>query len=57
MQNNEIKTLLTRQRKIIKINENLLTEIFKLKRQYLIINLKSANFDIYHDKSFKKFKN
>ena len=57
LQNNEIKTQLTQRRKTIKINENLLTEISKLKRQRLIIDLKFINFNIYHDKSFKKFKN
>ena len=42
---------------MIKIDESFLTEVSELKRQRLIINLKFINLDIYHDKSFKKFKN
>ena len=57
LQNNEIKTQSTRRRRTIEINENLLIKILKLKRQRLIIDLKFINFNIYHDKSFKKFKN
>ena len=49
--------LLTRRRKIIKINKNLFIKILKLKQQCSIINLKSTNFDIYNNKNFKKFKN
>ena len=47
---------LTQRRRIIKIDENL-AKVLELKRQRLIIDLKSTNFDIYNDKSFKKFKN
>ena len=57
LRNNEIKTQLTRRRKTIKINENFLIEISELKQQRLIIDLKFINFNIYHDKNFKKFKN
>ena len=56
LRNDEIETQSTRRRRTIKIDENLLTEVLKLKRQRLIIDLKSTNLDIYHDKSFKKFK-
>ena len=56
LQNDEIKTQSTQHRKTIEINENLLIEILKLKRQRLIIDLKFTNLNIYHDKSFKKFK-
>ena len=49
--------MLTRRRKIIEIVENLLIKVLKLKQQRLIINLKFTNFDIYYNKSFKKFKN
>ena len=52
-----MKTLLTQRRRIIEIDENFLIEILELKQQYLIIDLNFANFDIYHDKNFKKFKN
>ena len=52
-----MKTSLTQQRKTIKIDEIFLTEILKLKQQRLIIDLKFTKFDIYHNKSFKKFKN
>ena len=57
LQNDEIKTQSTRRCKIIKIDEIFLTEVSELKRQRLIIDLKFINFNIYHDKSFKKFKN
>ena len=57
LQNDEIKTQLTRRCRTIEIDENFLTEASKLKRQHLIIDLKFANRDIYHDKNFKKFKN
>ena len=57
MRNDEIKTQSTRRRKMIEIDENLLIEILKLKQQRLIIDLKFTNLNIYHDKSFKKFKN
>ena len=57
LRDNEIKTQLTRRRKTIEINESFLTEVLELKRQRLIIDLKFINLDIYHDKSFKKFKN
>ena len=56
LQDDEIKTQSTRRRKTIEIDENLLIEISKLKQQCLIIDLKFTNLDIYHDKSFKKFK-
>ena len=52
-----MKTLSTQRRKIIKIDENFLTEVSELKRERLIIDLKSANLNIYYDKNFKKFKN
>ena len=42
---------------MIEINENFLIEVSKLKRQRLIIDWKFINLNIYHDKSFKKFKN
>ena len=57
IKNDEIETSSTRRRKITKTDKNLLTKISKLKRQRSTINLKSTNFDIYNDKSFKKFKN
>ena len=57
LRNDEVKTQSTRRRRTIEIDENLLTEASELKRQRLIIDLKSANLNIYHDKSFKKFKN
>ena len=57
LRDNKIKTQLKRCRRIIEIDENLLIEVSELKRQRLIINLKFINFNIYHDKSFKKFKN
>ena len=57
IKNDEIETLSTRRRRIIKIDENLFTKISKLKRQRSIIDLKSTNLDIYNDKNFKKFKN
>ena len=57
IKNDEVKMSLTRRRKIIKIDENLLAKVSGLKRQHSTINLKSTNFDIYNDKSFKKFKN
>ena len=57
LRNDEVKTQSTRRCKTIEIDENFLTEASELKRQRLIIDLKSANFDTYHDKNFKKFKN
>ena len=57
LRNDEIKTQLTRRRKTIEINENFLIKVLELKRQRLIIDLKFINLNIYHDKSFKKFKN
>ena len=57
LRNDEIKTQLTRRRRTIEIDENLLTEASELKRQRLIIDLKFINLNIYYDKSFKKFKN
>ena len=56
LRNDEIKTQITRRRRTIKIDESFLIEASELKRQRLIIDLKSANLDIYHDKNFKKFK-
>ena len=57
IKNDKVETSSTRRRKIIKIDENLFAKALKLKRQRLTINLKLTNFDIYNDKSFKKFKN
>ena len=57
IKDDEIETLSTRRRRITEIDENLFTEILKLKRQRSTINLKSTNLNIYNDKSFKKFKN
>ena len=57
LRDDEIKTQLTQRCRTIEIKKNLLTEASELKRQRLIINLKFTNLDIYHDKSFKKFKN
>ena len=56
LRNDEIKTQSTRRRRMIEIDESLLIEALELKRQRLIIDLKFTNFNIYHDKSFKKFK-
>ena len=56
LRTDKIKAQSTRCRRMIEIDENFLTEALKLKRQRLIIDLKFINFDIYHDKSFKKFK-
>ena len=56
IKNDKIKTLSTRRRRITKINENFLAKTLKLKRQRLTIDLKLTNFNIYNDKSFKKFK-
>ena len=57
IKNNEVETSSTRRRKITKIDENLFTKALKLKRQRSTIDLKSTNFNIYNNKSFKKFKN
>ena len=57
IKNDKIKTSSTRRRKITKIDENFLAKILKLKRQRSTIDLKSTNFNIYNNKSFKKFKN
>ena len=57
IKNNEIEILSTRHRRITRIDEDFFTKILKLKRQRLTIDLKSTNFNIYNDKSFKKFKN
>ena len=57
IKDDEIETLSTRRRKIIKIDKNLFAKASKLKRQRLTIDLKLTNFDIYNDKNFKKFKN
>ena len=57
IRNDEVETLLTRRRKITKIDENLFAKVSKLKRQRLTIDLKSTNFNIYNNKNFKKFKN
>ena len=57
LRDDEIKAQSTWRRKTIEIDENLLIEASELKRQRLIIDLKSANLNIYHDKNFKKFKN
>ena len=56
IKNDEIETSSTRRRRIIKIDENFFMKDSKLKRQRSTIDLKSTNFDIYNDKSFKKFK-
>ena len=47
----------TRRRKIIKIDENFLMKVLRLKRQRSTIDLKSTNLDIHNNKNFKKFKN
>ena len=57
IKNDEIKTSSTRRCKITKVDENLFAKVSKLKRQRSTIDLKSTNFNIYNDKSFKKFKN
>ena len=57
MQNDKVKRSSTQRCKTIKIDKNFLIEVLKLKRQRLIIDLKSANLDIYHNRNFKKFKN
>ena len=57
IKNDELETSSTQRRRIIEIDENFLAKTLKLKRQRLIINLKSTNLNICNDKSFKKFKN
>ena len=57
IKDDKVEALSTRRRRITKIDENLLAKISKLKRQRSTIDLKLTNFDIYNDKSFKKFKN
>ena len=52
----EVETLSTRRRKITKVDKNFFAKILKLKQQRSTIDLKLTNFDIYNDKSFKKFK-
>ena len=56
LRNDEIKTQLTRRCKTIEIDESFLIKTSELKRQRLIIDLKFINLNIYHNKSFKKFK-
>ena len=57
IKNDEVKTSLTQRRKITKINKNFFAKALRLKQQRSIINSKLTNFNIYNDKSFKKFKN
>ena len=56
LQDDEIKTQLTQRCRTIEIDESFFIKTSELKRQRLIINLKFANLNIYHDKCFKKFK-
>ena len=57
IKNDEFETSSTRRYQIIEIDKNFFAKTLKLKRQRSTIDLKSTNFNIYNDKSFKKFKN
>ena len=56
LRNNKIKLSLMQRHRMIEINENFLIKVLKLKQHRLINDLKFANFNIYHNKNFKKFK-
>ena len=45
-----------RRRSVIEIYNDFFDEIFQFKCQCLIVELKSANLNLYYNKSYKEFK-
>ena len=54
---NEIQTSTKCKRNVISMSDDSSDEIFQLKRQRSIVELKSANLNLYYDKNYKEFKN
>ena len=46
-----------RRRNVVQISDDSFDEIFQFKRQRSVAELKSANLNLYYDKSYKEFKN
>ena len=46
-----------RRRSAVRANDDFFDETFQLKRQRSVAELKSANLNLYYDKSYKEFKN
>ena len=57
IRDDEFKMPATRWRRITEIDKDLLVKASRLERHRSTIDMKSTNFDVYNDKSFKEFKN
>jgi len=57
IRNNKIILQEQHRKRINNTNKNSFNNVFALKRQYSIVNLKLTNLNLYYNKSFKKFKN
>ena len=55
--NDEINMSIRRKRNAARTNDDSFDEIFQFKRQRSVAELKSANLNLYYDKSYKEFKN
>ena len=57
LRNDEINVSIRRKRSAVRASDDSFDEIFQFKRQRSVAELKSANLNLYYDKSYKEFKN
>ena len=55
--NDEVNVSIKRKRSVVQANNDFFDKIFQFKRQRSIAELKSANLNLYYNKSYKEFKN
>ena len=56
-QNDKVSVLIRRRRSVVRTSDDFFDETSQLKRQRSIAELKSANLNLYYNKSCKEFKN
>ena len=56
-QNDEVNVSIRRRRSVVRASNDFFNEISQFKRQRSVVELKSANLNLYYDKSYKEFKN
>ena len=55
--NDEVSVSIKRRRSVARTSDDSFDEISQFKRQRSVAELKSANLNLYYDKSYKEFKN
>ena len=56
LRDDEISMSIRRRRSVVRTSDDFFDEISQLKRQRSVVELKSANLNLYYDKSYKEFK-